>query len=562
MFNQTLFTQAERDNIDAIRKRVRENGFTQREIDQLKALGWSDAEIVDARGNLSTPITEAPVDKSLTTALNDSAAQLRAESDDVAAFARAAAVASTQDAPEPEPQAPSASFTAVVPDENQPRKYKFDGSSSFDPDGSIAAYEWNFGDGSTATGATPEHEYQAPGSYQVNLTVRDNSGLTATTSSTVTVQRQAPTAVLNLAVDNQEPLKIVVDGSGSTADGGQIQLYEWDFGDGKTAQGAKVQHTYAKSGTYTVKLNVTDDAGLKASASTQVTVKAAEPPANEPPTAAFSFAGETVAPATLAFDASTSSDSDGTIATYDWNFGDGSTAKGAKIQHEYKKPGTFAVKLRVTDDDGAWAETTTNITIVKATPPATSCQGLAATIIGDGSGVIQGTKKADVIVGTSADEVIRGGAGDDVICAGAGNDRVEGEKGDDVIDGGDGNDSLYGGSGDDTILGAAGNDTIVGDTGDDFLRGGAGQDRIDGGNGHDQVSGEADADHLLGGNGRDSLRGGDGNDVIYGGARDDVLHGEAGDDSLNGEAGDDWLHGGPGADVLDGGPGRNTLIQE
>jgi PKD repeat protein len=64
----------------------------------------------------------------------------------------------------------------------------FNGGGSFDPDGSITAYQWSFGDGSTGSGVAPTHAYAAAGSYTVTLTVTDDRGTTrsATTSATIT----------------------------------------------------------------------------------------------------------------------------------------------------------------------------------------------------------------------------------------------------------------------------------------------------------------------------------------------------------------------------------------
>lgn len=63
----------------------------------------------------------------------------------------------------------------------------FDGSSSSDSDGSIVSYDWDFGDGSTATGVAPNHTYAAAGDFTVTLTVTDNEGATDIASSLVSV---------------------------------------------------------------------------------------------------------------------------------------------------------------------------------------------------------------------------------------------------------------------------------------------------------------------------------------------------------------------------------------
>jgi PKD repeat protein len=75
----------------------------------------------------------------------------------------------------------------------------------------------------------------------------------------------------------------------------------------------------------------------------------ANPPANQKPTAAFSSTSDGL---TASLDASTSSDPEGPIATYAWDFGDGSVGSGVKPAHPYDKAGTYPVKLTVTDAAG------------------------------------------------------------------------------------------------------------------------------------------------------------------------------------------------------------------
>lgn len=82
---------------------------------------------------------------------------------------------------------PSASFTFWPPDPFRNEAVSFDASSSFDPDGEIVEYRWDFGDGSTAEGVTTTHAYGQDGEYLVTLTVVDDSGAEAPASQTVTV---------------------------------------------------------------------------------------------------------------------------------------------------------------------------------------------------------------------------------------------------------------------------------------------------------------------------------------------------------------------------------------
>jgi len=75
------------------------------------------------------------------------------------------------------------------------------------------------------------------------------------------------------------------------------------------------------------------------------------------------------APLTVKFDGSQSSDPDGQITAYAWQFGDGGTSSGATVSHQYTKAGTFTATLTVTDDSGATASTTRAITTSAPPPP-------------------------------------------------------------------------------------------------------------------------------------------------------------------------------------------------
>ena len=84
------------------------------------------------------------------------------------------------------------------------------------------------------------------------------------------------------------------------------------------------------------------------------------PPPNQPPTAAFTPAADGM---TVGFDGTASSDPDGTVSSYAWAFGDGTTGTGANPTHTYADPGTYDVTLTVTDDDGATASATQQVSV-------------------------------------------------------------------------------------------------------------------------------------------------------------------------------------------------------
>ena len=151
------------------------------------------------------------------------------------------------------------------------------------------------------------------------------------------------------------------DGLGSSDDSA-IASYLWDFGDGTpVGSGAQTAHTYTKGGTYHVTLTVTDNIGQTGSKTADVFADIA----NILPTAAFSGSCTTL---TCSINGSASSDPDGSIVSYAWDFGDDTTGSGASPSHAYASAGTYSVNLTVTDDSGGTASVTDNVT---ATAPVT-----------------------------------------------------------------------------------------------------------------------------------------------------------------------------------------------
>ena len=246
---------------------------------------------------------------------------------------------------------PVASFTSAC----SALTCSFNASGSSDPDGTIASYAWTFGDGTTGSSVTASHMYAAGGSYTVTLAVTDSGNAASQTTHvvTVTAPNAPPVASFTSACN---ALTCSFNASGSSDPDGTIASYAWSFGDGTTDSGVTVGHTYAAGGTYTVTLTVTDNGAATGQTVGTVTVVAP----NAPPVTSFTSACSAL---TCNFNASGSSDPDGTITSYAWTFGDGTTGSGATASHTYTAGGTYTVTLTVTDNGAATGTTSQGVTV-------------------------------------------------------------------------------------------------------------------------------------------------------------------------------------------------------
>jgi PKD repeat protein len=248
----------------------------------------------------------------------------------------------------------------------------FDGSKSTDEDASTLRYDWDFGDGSSGTGIRATHSYQEAGTYNLKLKVTDSAGLYDTESRElrVYVRGENHPPLAHISQDNVayvgEP--VVLDASNSSDEDLPGVTFNWDFGEGSTAKGAVVSHTYANESIYLVRLNLTDREGL--TGQTELALRVFVRGTNLPPSAQFTFfPNDPRAGRTVEFDASLSQDEDPFILNFTWDFGDGTGAQGKLTGHAFPKKGEYEVKLRVRDRGGLTDTYTYKIAVAEGTTP-------------------------------------------------------------------------------------------------------------------------------------------------------------------------------------------------
>ena len=267
---------------------------------------------------------------------------------------------------------PVASFTTTPNSPVVGASVTFNASASRDPDGNIMTYAWNFGDSTFGSEAITSHPYAGAGTYNVTLNVTDNDSLNGTVYHEVVVGPPPPgprPPVADFAA-SPSPVNpgspVTFDATASFDPDGTIVSYAWEFGDSTVGSGVMPTHAYANPGVYTAILTVVDNQSLSSDATHQVTV-------NAPPRAAFQFSPGTIyIGVSVTFDGSASTDPDGTIASYSWDFGDGYFGTGVQASHGYAARGAFGVELTVVDNLGLSNHTARAITVGDRAPQITS----------------------------------------------------------------------------------------------------------------------------------------------------------------------------------------------
>lgn len=276
-----------------------------------------------------------------------------------------------------------------------------DASGTTDPDGDDLTFLWLVGDGTPpqlpSSNPVKSHVYVDEGTYTALLTVLDGHNVTDPVEVQVVISASGGGGNASPTADPGGPYSatagqaVAFDGSASSDTDGTIASYDWDFGDGGTGTGATPTHTYATVGSYTVTLTVTDDGGATDTATDTATVTAVP---NEAPFADHGGPYSGTTGQAVSLDASASFDSDGTIVSWAWDFGDSNVGAGEQTTHTYASSGTYTVTLTVTDDEGATDEVTTTAAITDVSsnvPPVADAGGPYSGVVGqavqfDGSG--------------------------------------------------------------------------------------------------------------------------------------------------------------------------------
>ncbi len=257
----------------------------------------------------------------------------------------------------------------------------FDASGSYDPNGDELEFIWDFGDRSAvSTEMNPEHIYATPGYFIVKLTLSDGDFVTEPLKLAVNIKEKPlpPKAVPTLSTLQTYTLTDIWFDAALSYDpdgyyyapkdpstfGKDLIKYRWDFGDGNYSSEINTTHAYAKKGVYQISLRVWDKTDIKAENKKFIIEILNRQPIAHPGPDRQSVAHENVI-----FSGEHSTDIDGVVASYLWDFGDGSEpawVEALKTNHSYTQPGTYHVTLQVKDDDGTVSEAANIIVTIES----------------------------------------------------------------------------------------------------------------------------------------------------------------------------------------------------
>ena len=275
---------------------------------------------------------------------------------------------------------PVASFTTTPSSAPTATTLTFNGTASYDPDGTVVSYSWDFGDQATGTGTVVTHSYTYAKTYTVTLRVTDNGGVTGSTSSQVTIGDRPPvvsfTPSPTIANTGQSiTLSITVSDPDGT-----IVSTRVDWGDSlvQLYSGAisSASHSYSSTGSstskiFTIIITGTDNNASYTSTSSQVTINDRIPAPSFNPSSTALITGQNV---TLTISAT---DPDGTVTAIKVDWGDGTidslSGTATSDTHSYGSTDTstsksFTITVNATDNSGSTGKYSSPVTVSDRPP--------------------------------------------------------------------------------------------------------------------------------------------------------------------------------------------------
>ena len=240
---------------------------------------------------------------------------------------------------------PDVDFSYSPPSSTTADTIQFSDNSE-DTDGYVIWWLWSFGDGNTSAQRNPTHRYLDDGDYTISLIASDNLDETNEKTKLINILNVKPFVDFTISPGNPTDLDNISFIDSSNDSDGNIIAWNWDFGDDESSTNQNASHIYDDDGAFTVTLTVTDDDGAINSIKKDIAV------ANVKPSASFAYTPDNpTINDTIEF-STASSDRDGEIVSWNWDFDDGTTSSERNPSHRFVEGKQYRVTLTVTDDDG------------------------------------------------------------------------------------------------------------------------------------------------------------------------------------------------------------------
>ena len=289
---------------------------------------------------------------------------------------------------------PVASFTSTPSSAPTGTSITFDGTASYDLDGTVVSYSWDFGDQTTGTGSVATHSFTYAKTYPVTLTVTDNGGVTGSSSSQVTITDRPPVVSFNPSPSTANTGQSITLSIGISDPDGTISTTRVDWGDTivQLYSGAitSATHSYASTGSstsqiFTIIITGTDNNASYTSASSQVTINDRVPVPSFNPSSTALITSQNVTLTIIA------ADPDGTVTALKVDWGDGTidTLSGTATSdiHGYSSTGTstsniFTITVNATDNSGSTGKYSSQVTVSDRPPVVTFTESPASVSTG------------------------------------------------------------------------------------------------------------------------------------------------------------------------------------